>query len=72
VTDTDFDFDDEQEPRRAGRPRHRHGRLQPPLCRGPGDAGPLSHRGRSVDPDRLSDASRAPLKPVSGQTGRDA
>src|SRR6516162_2180800 len=52
--------------------RRRHGRLQPPLCRGPGNAGPLSRRGRSLDPDRQSDASRGPLRPVCGQTGRSS
>ena len=61
-----------QEPRRAGGPRRRHGRLQPPLCRGPGDRGPLSRRGLSLDPDRQSDASRGLLRPVCGQTGRSA
>ena len=33
------------------------------------DVGPLSRRGRSVDPDRQSDASRAPLKPMSVKQG---
>src|SRR3974377_7023 len=46
--------------------------LEPPLCRGPGDAGPLSRRGLSLDPDRQSDASRGLLRPVCGQTGRSA
>ena len=37
-----------EEPRRAGRAGHRHGRVQPPLRRGPGDAGAVSGRGRAV------------------------